>query len=228
MAELAAEKPRQIVGIVGDVRDGALNRDPQPVMYVPNAQVPDALNVLNVRLTPLAWVVRSADDPVLLSSAIQDQLRQVSGLPVSDVRTMEEVVSRSLSRERFNMLLMSVFGGAALLLAAIGVYGLMAYSVQQRTQEIGIRMALGAEAGDVRKMVVRQGLTLSAMGVILGAAGAFGLARFMSAFLFRVQPWDPAAFIAVPVLLTLVAFVAVLVPAIRATQIDPITALRYE
>jgi ABC-type antimicrobial peptide transport system permease subunit len=228
MAELAAETPRQIIGVVGDVRDGALNRDPQPVMYVPNAQVPDALNALNVRLTPLAWVVRSAGDPTLLSSAIQDQLRQLSGLPVSDVRTMDEVVSRSLSRERFNMLLMSVFGGAALFLAAIGVYGLMAYSVQQRTQEIGIRMALGAEAGDVRKMVLKHGLTFSFIGVVVGGVGAFLLARFISTFLYGVKPWDPMVFITVPVILTVIAVIAVIIPATRATHVDPMTALRYE
>jgi predicted permease len=228
MSELATERPRQIIGIVGDVHDGGLNRDPQPLMYVPNAQVPDALNALNVRLTPLAWVVRSAGNPTGLTSAIRDQLRQASGLPISDVRTMEEVVSRSLSRQRFNMLLMSIFGGAALLLAGIGVYGLMAYSVQQRTQEIGIRMALGAEATHVRRMVVNQGLTFTLIGVVLGAAAAFGLARFISSFLFGVKPWDPAVFIAVPALLVVIAFVAVLIPAIRATQTDPMTALRYE
>lgn len=228
MSELAAEKPRQIIGIVGDVHDGGLNRDPQPLMYVPNAQVPDALNALNIRLTPLAWVVRSSADPTRLSVAIQDQLRQASGLPVSDIRTMEEVVSRSISRQRFNMLLMSIFGGAALLLAAIGVYGLMAYSVQQRTQEIGIRMALGAEAMHVRTMVVSQGLSFSLAGVVVGAGAAFGLARFISSFLFGVKPWDPAVFIAVPVLLLVIALVAVLIPAIRATQIDPMAALRYE
>jgi predicted permease len=228
MSELASETPRQIIGIVSDVRDGALNRDPQPTMYVPNAQVPDALNALNVRLTPLAWVVRAQTDPVRLSAVIQEQLRQISGLPVSDVRTMGEVISRSTSRQRFNMLLMVVFGSAALLLAAIGVYGLMAYSVQQRTQEIGIRMALGAEAAHVRKMIVLQGLTFSLIGVAAGASAAFGLARLISSFLFGVKPWDPTVFVAVPALLTAVAMIAVMIPAIRATKIDPMTALRYE
>ncbi|MDQ2946926.1 MAG: ABC transporter permease, partial [Acidobacteriota bacterium] len=128
MSELATETPRQIIGVVSDVRDGALNRDPQPTMYIPNSQVPDALSALNTRLTPLAWVVRTRGRPLSLSSAIQEQLRQASGLPVADIRTMEEVISRSTSRQRFNMLLMTVFGTAALFLAAIGIYGLMAYS----------------------------------------------------------------------------------------------------
>lgn len=228
MSELALETPRQIVGIAGDVRDGALNRDPQPAMYIPNAQVPDALNALNIRITPIAWVVRTQGDPMGLSPAIQEQLRQVSGLPVSDVRTMDEVISRSTSRWRFNMLLMSIFGFSALFLAAIGVYGLMAYSVQQRTQEIGIRMALGAEAADVRKMVVFQGMTFALIGVVVGTGAAFGLARMISTFLFGVQPWDPAVFVAVPVLLALIALFAVGIPAMRATRIDPIMALRYE
>src|SRR6185503_12014387 len=127
MKELGQERERQIVGVASDVRDGGLNNEPGPHMYVPNAQVPDALNALNVRITPVAWVVRTQGDPYGVSNAVQEQLRQVSGLPVSDIRSMEEVVSRSISRQRFNVLLMSVFGASALLLAAIGIYGLMAF-----------------------------------------------------------------------------------------------------
>jgi predicted permease len=228
MSELATETPRQIVGIVGDVRDGALNREPGPAMYIPNAQVPDALNALNVRLTPLAWVLRTRGEPMKARAAVEEQLRQVSGLPVSDVRTMDEVISRSTSRQRFNMLLMTVFGGSALLLAAIGVYGLMAYSVQQRTQEIGIRMALGAESGHVRTMVISQGLRFALAGVVVGLAAAFGLARLLATFLFGVTAWDPVVFTVVPILLTVVSLIAIWIPALRATRVDPITALRYE
>jgi predicted permease len=228
MRELASETPRQIVGIVSDVRDSALNRNPQPTMYVVNAQVPDALNALNVRLTPIAWVVRTRVEPYSMSTAIQEQLRQVSGLPVSDVRTMDEVISRSISRQRFNMLLMTVFGIAALLLAAIGIYGLMAYAVTQRTQEIGIRLALGAESGDVRNMVVRQGMLLALIGVAVGVGAAFGLSRLIASLLFGVKAWDPAVFVAVPLVLSIVALVAVWLPAMRASRIDPIVALRYE
>jgi putative ABC transport system permease protein len=228
MSELEAEMPRQIIGIAGDIRDGALNRDPRPTMYVPYAQTTDGINALNVRLTPLAWVVRTRGAPMSLLPRIQEQLRQVSGLPVTDVRTMAEVISRSTSRQRFNMLLMSVFAGAALLLAVIGVYGLMAYSVQQRTQEIGIRMALGAQVGDVRKMVLFQGMRFALLGVIVGTAGAFGLARFLKSFLFGVQASDPAVFALVPIILSVTALGAVCIPALRATRVDPVASLRCE
>jgi putative ABC transport system permease protein len=228
MAELASETPRQIIGIVGDVRGGALNREPGPAMYIPNPQVPDALNALNVRLTPLVWIVRTQGNPYSLNSALQEQLREVSGLPVSDVRTMDEVISRSTSRQRFNMLLMTVFGSAALFLAAIGIYGLMAYSVQQRTQEIGIRLALGAESRHVRKMVVFQGMRLALAGVVVGVAAALGLSRVISAFLFGVKDKDLAVFITVPLLLAAVSLIAVWLPARRATRIDPVIALRAE
>ena len=228
MHELAAEPPRQIIGVVADSRDDALNRNPEPKMFVPQAQITDEINALNVRLTPIAWVVRTRVRPSTLSSAIQEQLRQVSGLPVSDVRTMNEVVSISLSRQRFNMLLMTVFGISALLLAAIGIYGLMAYSVEQRTQEIGIRLALGAETGAVRNMVVLQGMRLVLIGVAIGIGAAYGLTRFLAAFLFGVNVRDPMAFTAIPITLVCVALLAIWMPALRASRLDPIQALRYE
>jgi predicted permease len=228
MKEFEGEPERQIIGVVGDTRDGGLNNDPQPQMFIPQAQVPDAVNALNVRLTPIAWVVRTRVQPYSVSAAIQEQLRQSTGLPVSDVETMDEVVSASVSRQRFNMWLMSVFGAAALLLAAIGIYGLMAYSVEQRTQEIGIRVALGAQTTQVKNMVVFQGMRLAIGGVIVGVAVAFGLARFVASFLFGVTARDPLVFIGVPLVLTLVAFVAVWLPARRASRVDPVIALRAE
>ena len=147
---------------------------------------------------------------------------------MSDVRSMEEVVSRSISRQRFNVLLMTVFGASALLLAAIGIYGLMAYSVEQRTREIGIRMALGAEADQVRRMVILQGMRLAVIGVIVGLAAAFGLTRLMASFLFGVQARDPAVFVVMPLLLTIVSLIAVWLPARRASTVNPLVALRYE
>ena len=228
MKELSAERERQIIGIVRDVRDGGLNNEPGPHMYVPNAQVPDALNALNVRITPVAWVVRTRGEPYAMSTAVQEQLRQASGLPVSNIRSMEDIVSRSISRQRFNVLLMAVFGGSALLLAAIGIYGLMAYSVEQRTQEIGIRIALGAEARGVRRMVVFQGMRLAVIGVVVGLAAAFALTRVIASFLYGVQARDPAVFIVIPLVLTLVSLVAVWLPARRASTVSPLTALRAQ
>jgi putative ABC transport system permease protein len=228
MREFAAEPDRQIIGIVGDVRNGGLANEPGPVMYVPQAQLPDAANALNVGLTPVAWVVRTQVEPHSVSQAVQEQLRQASGLPVSQVRTMNEVVSLSTSRQQFNMWLMTAFGASALLLAAIGIYGLMAYAVQQRTQEIGIRLALGAPASQVKNMVVRQGMALAIAGVVVGLGLALYLARFLATSLYGIQPRDPLVFVGVPFVLALVALVAVWLPARRASRIDPIVALRYE
>jgi predicted permease len=228
MREFADEPERQIVGVVADSRDNGLANTPQPKMFIPQAQLPDAANALNVRLTPIAWVVRTQSQPELLSQAVQEQLRQVTGLPVSDVRSMETVVSRSTSRQQFNMWLMAVFGACALLLAAIGIYGLMAYSVQQRMQEMGIRLALGAPAARVKNLVVLHGMKLAAIGGAAGLAAAWGLGRYLSSFLFGVTTHDPLVFIGVPALLMLVALAAVWIPARRASRIDPVIALRTE
>jgi ABC-type antimicrobial peptide transport system permease subunit len=197
-------------------------------MYIPQAQLPDAANALNLRLTPLTWLVRTRVEPMSLSQPIQEQLRQASGLPVSSVQSMNEVVSLSTSRQRFNMWLMTVFGSVALLLAAIGIYGLMAYSVEQRTQEIGIRLALGAEGSQVKNMVVLQGMRLTLAGVGIGVAAAFGLTRFIASFLYGVEAWDPLVFISVPLVLSAVALLAVWLPARRASHVNPLDALRYE
>ncbi len=228
MREFKDEPDRQIIGVVGDTRDGGLNNDPRPAMYIPQAQVPDAANALNVGLTPIAWVVRTQGDPRSVSGPVQEQLRQITGLPVTDVRTMAEIVSISTSRERFNMWLMTVFGISALLLAAIGIYGLMAYSVEQRTQEIGIRLALGAQASHVKNMVVLQGMRLAVIGVAVGVAVSLYLARLIAAMLFGVTTRDPVIFIGVPLLLGAVALVAVWLPARRASRVDPMVALRYD
>jgi len=228
MREFATEGERQIIGVVSNTRDTGLNQGPPSIMYIPQAQVPDAANALNLGLTPLGWVVRTSGDPYAASASIQESLRQSTGLPVSAVRSMADVVVRSTSRQRFNMWLMSIFGGSALLLAAIGIYGLMAYTVEQRTQELGIRLSLGADAPTVRRMIVVQGMRLAIAGVIVGLGASWGLAQLMSGFLFQVDARDPLVFVGVPLILTAVAFFAVWLPALRASRVDPVIALRCE
>jgi ABC-type antimicrobial peptide transport system permease subunit len=164
-----------------------------------------------------------------LIPAATEQLRQASGgFPVAHIRTMNEIMVRSTARQDFNMLLLSIFGASALLLAAIGIYGLMAYSVAQRVREIGIRMALGADRGKIRGMVVWQGMRLALAGIVLGVGAAFGLTRLIASSLYGVKSWDPAVFITVPVLLTAVALLATWVPAMRASRLDPMKALRID
>jgi hypothetical protein len=224
-----AEAPRQIIGVAGDMRNGGLDQDPSPTMYVPIAQMPDKVTALNSRIAPLWWIVRSRVEPHTLVKPISVALRDATGgLPVGHVRTMNEIAISTISRQRFSMLLLTIFGSSALLMAAIGIYGFMAYSVQQRTQELGIRMALGAQAPNIRNMVLRQGMVLAFIGVVIGVGGAFGLTRFLAGFLFGVKAWDPAAFVATPLLLSAVALLAVWIPAYRATRVDPMTALRFE
>ncbi len=220
------ESPRQIIGVVGDVRDDALNRNPRPNLYELSAQMTSTGMMATV---PWAWVIRTRVAPASLSSAIQKELREASGgLPVARVRTMEEALSISTAVENFNMLVLTIFGCSALLLAAIGIYGLMAYSVAQRVQELGIRLALGAESSHIRKMVVYQGLRPALAGVICGLAAAFGLTRLIANSLFGVRAWDAFVFFVVPAILVGVALVAVWLPAMRAGRVDPIHALRHE
>ena len=228
MKELAKEPIRQVVGVVANVKAQGITNDPAPTMYLPSAQLPDALNALMQSSGPLAWVVRTSVGPSTVSAAVQEELRRVTGAPVTDVELMSDIVSISTSRQRVNMILMMVFGGSALLLAAIGIYGLMAYSVQQRTQEIGIRMALGADGPDVRAMVVRQGMALVVVGMAIGLGAAWFLATVLASFLFEVEPRDPVAFTTVSIVLALVALAAVLIPAFRASRVDPIQAIRNE
>jgi len=223
------EPARQIIGVAGDMRGNGLNREPSPTMYIPIPQMPDKVTALNSRIAPLWWIVRSSLDPHPLVKPISNALREASGgLPVAHVRTMDEIVVETTSRQRFDMLLLTIFGASALLVAAIGIYGLMAYSVQQRTQELGIRMALGAQASTIRNMVIRQGMILATIGVVIGICGALWLTHFLARFLFGVKALDPTAFIATLLLLCAVAFIAVWIPARRATQVSPMTALRFE
>jgi putative ABC transport system permease protein len=223
------EPARTIIGIVGDVRDGALDQPADQVMIVPLAQMTDGLTQLNSRVAPLTWIVRTRIDPHQVIPAVTEQLRIASGgFPVAHIRTMDEVIARSTARQDFNMLLLTIFGLAALVLAAIGIYGLMAYSVEQRVREIGIRMALGADRRHIRGMVVWQGMRLAIAGIALGTGAAFALTRLIASSLYGVKSWDPMAFITVPFLLSLVALAATWIPAARAARLDPMKALRID
>jgi len=223
------DPPRQVIGVVDTVRENGLQKADIDVMYIPQSQVPEGLNTLINRVAPLSWAVRTAAGPMTMRIAVERELRAVDGqIPISRERTMEKVIADSVTRQNFNMLLLSIFAGVALVLAAIGIYGLMSYSVEQRTQELGIRMALGANRGNMLRLVLTQGLKLTVSGVVLGLALAYGLTRLLASLLFGVKASDPATFGLVAGVLVVVALVAAYVPARRATAIDPAIALRYE
>ena len=223
------EPSRQIVGIVGNVRENGLGNAGVGVMYVPQSQMTEGLTALANSVIPLSWCIRTATDPSSLRVAIERELHGVDGqMPISRERTMTEVLAGAVARQSFNTVLLSIFAGVALVLAAIGIYGLMSYSVDQRRQEIGIRMALGADRGRMLRVVLREGMTLAVLGVVLGLLLAYGLTRLLASLLFGVKASDPFAFAAVAGILTMVALVAAYIPARRATTVDPAIALRYE
>jgi putative ABC transport system permease protein len=223
------EPARQIVGVAGDVRETGLSGQEQAVMYVPEAQVTDPLTRLANNVIPLSWAIRTVSDPAPLSAPIQREFLTVDALlPVAKIRSMDLVISESTARQNFNMLLLTIFAGLALLLAAIGIYGLMSYSVEQRLQELGIRMALGAGGVDMMKLVVGQGMKLTVIGALIGLAAAFGLTRVLASLLFGVKTSDPFTYAVVALILCAVALIACFIPALRTTKIDPVIALRYE
>jgi putative ABC transport system permease protein len=214
-------KAREIIGVVGNVRHASLNKDFTPELYLPAAQIPFNLQWLVVR-TDMA-------DPATLTSAVRRELAAVDrNIPLTHVRIFDEYMSRSLSRPRFNALLLSIFAGIALLLTAIGIYGVMAYSVSQRTNEIGIRMALGAEQSSIFRLIVGQAMTLVGISLAIGLAGAFAATRLLSTLLYGIGAWDPLTFGGIVVLISLVAFLAAWLPARRASKVNPIIALRAE
>jgi putative ABC transport system permease protein len=209
-----------IVGVAGNVRHFRLDMEPRPEIYRPYLVSPLGSPIV---------VVRTTADPGILAAAVRNEVHSIDpDIPLSKVSTMPQLISRSVAPRRFSMLLLATFGALALLLATVGIYGVMSYSVTQRTREIGIRMALGAQASDVLKMVLRGGIALALLGVVGGLAGAFVLTRWMAAILFGVTPTDAATFVLVPSCLILVAMLACYLPARRATKVDPLVALRYE
>ena len=224
-----ADPPRQIVGIVGDTRELGLDQDAPATLFVPAAQVPNQLTALAATLLPVTWVARTRSEPLRLSADVGAAIAAVdSNQPVSNIRTMEQVLSSWMARAQFNTVLLSVFAGVTLLLTSIGIYGTMSYSVNQRTHEIGLRMALGAADRQMLRLVVRQGMVLTFLGLGIGLAVSFGMTRVMAGLLFGIGATDPVTFAAVAATLGLIALAACYLPARRATQIDPMVALRYE
>jgi putative ABC transport system permease protein len=208
------------VGVVGDIKMGTLDASTRPAIYVPHTQLPIGL---------MTFVMRTELDPMSLVPSVRAAVRAIDpALPLGDVKTMEEVVDATLARPRAVSVLLTAFAVMALLLAAVGVYGVMAYSVSQRTQEIGVRMALGATAQSVFRLVLGQALRLVAMGLVLGLLAAAWLTRAVESLLYETRPLDPWTFGVTAVVLTLVTALASYVPARRGTRISPVDALRAE
>ena len=229
LAPELADRSRQVIGVVGDVHEAGVDQEAPPVMYVPVGQVPNGMIALGNRILPSSWAVRGAGDPAALARAVQQEMLRVDpDLPVARVMSMDRLLAKSMARQNFNMILLGIFGGIALLLAAIGIYGVMSFTVEQRTNEMGIRTALGASTGQLLWLVIGHGLLLAGIGVAIGLAASFGLTRLMASLLYGVKATDAATFVAVAAILSAVAAVACYIPARRATRVDPITALRWE
>jgi putative ABC transport system permease protein len=212
--------PAEIIGVVGDVRYDSLTDEAEPTTYFAPAELTYPFMTI---------VLRTAGDPADLAPAVQRALHEIDpNQPISDVRTMDQVMAQTVGRARFNTLLFGLFAALATLLAAVGIFGVMSYSVTLQTREIGLRMALGAQPGEVLGLILKQGLLLTSIGIGIGLAGALALTRVMSGLLFGVGSTDPATFAAIVVLLTLVSLIACYLPARRATRIDPLIAMRYD
>jgi putative ABC transport system permease protein len=210
-----------VAGVVKDVRQFELIIEPKPQMYIPYQQAEF--------FEPRALVIGTNFDPLSLAGTVRQTVWEIDkNQPVSDISTMEELVADSVARQRFSMLLLGIFASLALVLAAVGIYGVMSYSVAQRTREIGIRMALGAQRSDVLKMTIGGGLRLVLIGAAIGLVAALILTRVMSSLLFGVSPTDPLTFLSISLVLVSVAVLASYFPALRATRVDPMFALRYE
>jgi len=211
---------REIVGIVGDVRDVALGKDPGPMMYVPYAQAP---------FWGANLVIRSTLGASSVAAAIRREVRKMDkDLPVTDVAMMPDIIETSVAQPKLGVFLLGLFAAMALILAATGIFGVISYSVSQRTREIGIRVALGAQTGDVLRQVLQEGGRLAAIGLTVGLAGSLAATRLIATLLFGVKPADPLTFGAVAAILGTVTLAATYVPARRATRVDPLIALRYE
>ena len=223
------EVVREVAGVVGDVKLDGLDQDrPSTILYMPLAQT-SAPATGGWNSFPMTLVVRSATNPTGIVSAVTNAVHQVDReIPVRDILTMDDLVTNSISQQRFNMLLLGAFAGLALLLAAIGIYSVLSYSVKRRVQEIGIRLALGARIGDVLRMVIVEGMKPTLLGVVLGTVGALAMGHVLASLVYGVKPTDPLTFLVVAVLLATIALFATIIPAYRAAKVDPLVALRYE
>jgi predicted permease len=222
-------KPLRVVAVVNDAKQFGLNSSAPLTVYVPIDQIPDKLLLLARQFVTMKFVIRTTGDPLRLSAAVKSEmLRLEPSLPVTGIRSMEQIVARSIALNRLNMTLLGIFAAVGLILAVVGIYGVISYVVTQSTHEIGIRVALGAQASDVLKMVIGQGMRLSLIGLAIGLVAAFSLTRFMETLLFDVSATDPVTFVALSLLLAAVALVACWIPARRAVKVDPMVALRYE
>jgi predicted permease len=220
---------RQVIGVVADIKQEGLEHPAPPMVFVPIPQVPDKLLATVRAFTSTSFAVRTTVEPTGLTPNIKREIAAIDAtLPLSHIATMEEVATRSITSQRFNMLLLGLFAALGLLLAAVGIYGVMSYTVAQSTHEIGIRMALGAQAGSVMRLVVGQGMILALIGMVIGIAASLALTRLMKSFLFGVSATDPMTFVLYSSILLAVALSACLVPARRAMRVDPMVALRHE
>jgi predicted permease len=219
----------EIIGIVGDVKHGGLDAPAGPELYMPYAQTPFAQMPAGLRFPPMTLVARSGSDLDSLAAAMRAEFKVLDkDQPVANIRTLDQVLSNSISQYRFYLLLLAFFASIALTLAAVGLYGVVSYTVRQRTHEIGVRMAFGAQSGDILRLIVKHGMKLTLIGALIGLALALMLTRLMKALLFNVSATDPLTFIAVALLLAGVALLACWIPARRATKVDPMVALRCE
>jgi predicted permease len=218
----------EVVGVVGDVKSH-LDQPAEPATFIPAAQAKVGTSNLFEGWFPRSIVVRTTGDPLLLNQALREAVAASDPLvPTGTIRSMDQVLSHSLALRSFMMMLLSIFGGLALVLASVGIYGVIAFAVSHRTREIGVRMALGAKSSDVLRMVLREGLTLVAVGMVLGVAAALVLTRLLEGMVYGVKVRDPLIFALVNVLLVAVSLAACYIPARRATRVDPLVALRYE
>jgi len=219
--KIANDLPREIIGVVGDTKHLGLDKETMPEMYVPYAQ---ARYLMSVQL-----VVRTIADPLRVADALRRQVLALNpNQPVSQIKTMEQCLSEGVALPRFRSVLLGLFSALALALAVIGLYGVMSYTVTQRTHELGVRLALGAQAADVLKLILKQGLKLALTGIVIGLLTALALTRWIETLLFNVRPTDPLTFTVIALLLLAVALLACWLPARRATKVDPLIALRHE